>query len=192
MTGASGIQYGLRLLDCLVKAGREIHVMLSAPARVVMGMETDLSLPARNPQAQRFLTDTLTAEPGQIRLFGEQEWTAPAASGSAPSAGMVICPCTSGTLGGVAAGTCRNLIERAAEVTLKEQRKLVLVVRETPLSVIQLENMLKLARAGACILPANPGFYHRPESVAAIVDFIVARVLDQLGVQQAIMPPWGQ
>jgi 4-hydroxy-3-polyprenylbenzoate decarboxylase len=192
MTGASGIQYGLRLLDCLVKAGHEIHLMLSTPARVVIGMETDLSLPSRNAEAQRFLTKELNAEPDQIRLFGEQEWTAPAASGSARTAGMVICPCTSGTLGGVAAGTCRNLIERAAEVMLKEQRKLIIVLRETPLSVIQLENMLKLARAGACILPANPAFYHRPEKLEDIIDFIVARILDQLGIKQEIMPPWGQ
>ncbi len=191
MTGASGADYGLRLLQCLLGAGREVHLMLSGPARVVIGMETDLGLPGRNAEARRFLGERYQAAPGQLSLFGEQEWTAPAASGSATTAGMVICPCTSGTLGGVAAGTCRNLIERAAEVTLKEQRKLVLVLRETPLSVIQIENMLRLARAGACMLPANPGFYQRPQTVAEIVDFVVARVLDQFGIEQALLPRWG-
>lgn len=191
MTGASGAQYGLRLLEWLLCAGIGVHLLLSKPARIVIGMETEVQLPGRSAETARFLAHRFGVEPSLLRLYGLEEWTAPVASGSAPSAGMVVCPCTSGTLAGLAAGTSRNLIERAADVTLKENRKLVLVVRETPFSVIHLENMLRLARAGACILPANPGFYHNPKQVADLVDFIVARILDQLGFSQALLPPWG-
>ncbi len=192
MTGASGAQYGLRLIQCLVGAGRDVYLMLSKPAQIVIGLETELSLPGRDRDIERYLGGLYDARPGQIRVFGREEWTAPVASGSARSAGMVICPCTTGTLASVAAGTSQNLIERAADVTLKEGRKLVLVVRETPFSPIHLENMLRLARAGACVLPANPGFYNRPETVADLVDFVVARILDQLRIDQQLAPRWGQ
>ena len=192
MTGASGAQYGLRLIQCLVGAGRDVYLMLSKPAQIVIGLETELSLPGRDRDIERYLTDLYDARPGQIRMFGREEWTAPVASGSARSSGMVICPCTTGTLGSVAAGTSRNLIERAADVTLKEGRKLVLVVRETPFSPLHLENMLRLARAGVCVLPANPGFYNRPETVLDLVDFVVARILDQLRIEQQLAPRWGQ
>ena len=192
MTGASGAQYGLRLIQCLVGAGRDVYLMLSKPAQIVIGLETELSLPGRDRDMERYLSGLYDARPGQIRVFGREEWTAPVASGSAHSAGMVICPCTTGTLASVAAGTSQNLIERAADVTLKEGRKLVLVVRETPFSSIHLENMLRLARVGACVLPANPGFYNRPETVADLVDFVVARILDQLRIEQQLAPRWGQ
>jgi 4-hydroxy-3-polyprenylbenzoate decarboxylase len=192
MTGASGAQYGLRLIQCLVGAGRDVYLMLSKPAQIVIGLETELSLPGRDRDIERYLTDLYDARPGQIRMFGREEWTAPVASGSARSSGMVICPCTTGTLGSVAAGTSQNLIERAADVTLKEGRKLVLVVRETPFSPLHLENMLRLARAGVCVLPANPGFYNRPETVLDLVDFVVARILDQLRIEQQLAPRWGQ
>jgi len=192
MTGASGAQYGLRLIQCLVGAGRDVYLMLSKPAQIVIGLETELSLPGRDRDIERYLTDLYDARPGQIRVFGREEWTAPVASGSARSSGMVICPCTTGTLGSVAAGTSQNLIERAADVTLKEGRKLVLVVRETPFSPLHLENMLRLARAGVCVLPANPGFYNRPETVLDLVDFVVARILDQLRIEQQLAPRWGQ
>src|SRR5207244_10447629 len=132
------------------------------------------------------------AKEGQIRVFGRDDWFAPVASGSNPADAMVICPCTTGTLAAVAMGLSDNLIERAADVMLKEGRKLVLVPRETPFSVLHLENMLKLARAGAVILPANPGFYNRPKRVEDLVDFIVARILDHRCGQQRLMHRWGE
>jgi len=191
MTGASGACYGLRLLQWLLRAGIPVYLLLSKPAQVVIAMETELKLPGRGAEIARVLTRRFDVEPSLLRLYGEEQWTAPVASGSAASAGMVVCPCTTGTLAGIAAGSSRNLMERAADVTLKEGRKLLLVVRETPFSVIHLENMLRLARAGACILPANPGFYHQPREIGDLVDFIVARILDQLGLSQALVPPWG-
>ncbi len=129
---------------------------------------------------------------GQLRVFGREEWFAPVASGSNPADAMVVCPCTMGTLAAIAQGLSDNLIERAADVMLKEGRKLVLVPRETPFSAIHLENMLKLARLGAVILPANPGFYHQPETVGDLVDYVVARVLDQVGVPHRLMARWGE
>lgn len=192
ITGASGTAYALRLLDCLVEANRDVYLMISQAGQVVLRMETDLDVPNRPQEAERFFTEYFGAEPGQIRVFGRQEWTAPVASGSNPPAAMVICPCTTGTLATVAAGMCNDLIDRAADVILKEGRKLILVVRETPFSIVQLENMLRLARAGALIMPANPGFYNRPESVDDLVDFMVARILDHLGVAHELAPRWGQ
>jgi 4-hydroxy-3-polyprenylbenzoate decarboxylase len=191
MTGASGAQYGLRLLECLLTANQPICLMLSTPARVVVAMETDLKLPSQSAQIQRCLTERYGNHAAQLQVYGKEEWTAPIASGSAPLQAMVVCPCTTGTLAAIACGTSDNLIERAADVTLKEGRKLILVVRETPFSVIHLENMLKLARSGATVLPANPGFYNRPTTVDELVDFVVARVLDQLGVVHSLMPRWG-
>jgi 4-hydroxy-3-polyprenylbenzoate decarboxylase len=191
MTGASGAQYGLRLLECLLSAGRTVYLMISAPGQVVIGMETDLGLPGRSADIQRVLSERYAAAPGQLHVFGRDEWTAPVASGSSAPGAMVICPCTTGTLSAVANGASNNLIERAADVVLKEGRKLVIVPRETPLSAIHLENMLRLARMGVSILPANPGFYHNPKGVDDLVDFVVARILDQLGVAHAISQRWG-
>ncbi len=192
LTGASGIQYGLRLVECLLQAGREVQLLYSQAAQVVAAMEADLELPSRPEEAQRLLCERLGAGSDQLEVFGRQQWTAPVASGSNPPQALVICPCTTGTLASVANGICEDLIDRAADVVLKEGRKLILVVRETPFSAIHLENMLKLSRAGAVILPANPGFYHRPASVEALVDFVVARILDQLGVAQDLLPRWGE
>ena len=191
MTGASGAPYGLRLLERLLHAGRPVHLMLSQPAQVVIGMETDLRLPARPAEQARYLAERYGAAPGQLQVYGERQWTAPMASGSGVDEAMVICPCTTGTLAAVATGQSRSLMERAADVCLKERRRLLLVVRETPFSEIHLENMLRLTRMGAVVLPANPGFYHRPASVDDLVDFVVARVLDQLGIAQDLLPPWG-
>ncbi len=192
LTGASGIQYGLRLVECLLQAGREVQLLYSQAAQVVAAMEADLELPSRPEEAQRLLCERLGAGSDQLEVFGRQQWTAPVASGSNPPQALVICPCTTGTLASVANGICEDLIDRAADVVLKEGRKLILVVRESPFSAIHLENMLKLSRAGAVILPANPGFYHRPASVEALVDFVVARILDQLGVAQDLLPRWGE
>jgi 4-hydroxy-3-polyprenylbenzoate decarboxylase len=191
MTGASGAQYGLRLLECLLGAGREVYLLVSKPAQIVIGLETTLELPARAPDIARLLGRLYGAGPGQLHVLGREEWTAPLASGSGAPRSMVICPCTAATLGAIAAGSGHELIERAADVVLKERGKLILVLRETPLSVIHLENMVRLAQAGAVILPASPGFYHRPARVEDLVDFIVARVLDQLGVEHTLLPRWG-
>lgn len=191
MTGASGIQYALRLIECLIEARAEVYVLMSKPAKIVMGMDTDLSAPARTAELQREFAERYGAAPGQLRAFGQEEWTAPVASGSGVPDAMVVCPCTTGSLAAMAAGTCNNLLERAADVVLKEGRKLVVMPREMPFSAIHLENMLRLSRAGATIMPPNPAFYTRPETVDEMIDFVVARVLDQLGVSQTLMPRWG-
>jgi len=191
-TGASGLPYGLRLLDCLIAAERRVYLIYSTAAQIVAKQECDLTLPSQPREATRFLSDRHGARDGQLTVFGREDWQAPVASGSNPADAMAICPCTVGTLGAIAGGLADNLIERAADVMLKERRPLVLVPRETPLSAIHLENMLKLARAGAVILPPAPGFYGHPQSVADLVDFVVARVLDQLGVPHAFGPRWGE
>lgn len=190
ITGASGAQYGLRLLQCLLEAERTVYLMISVPGQVVIGMETDLRIPGRSREIQHMLSQHFGAKDGQLQVFGQEEWTAPVASGSSVPRAMVICPCTMGTLSSVANGASRNLIERAADVVLKEGRKLVIVPRETPFSAIHLDNMLRLARLGVCILPANPGFYHKPEGIEDLVDFVVARILDQLDIGHAISRRW--
>ncbi len=192
MTGASGAAYGLRLLECLLQADKQVYLMLSSPAQVVIGMETDLTLPGRAAEIQTFLTAHYRARPGQLEVFGNEQWTAPVASGSSAPRAMVVCPCTSGTLSAIARGTSDNLLERAADVVIKEQRRLILVPREMPLSPIHLENMLALARLGVTLLPACPGFYHRPDSIADLVDFVVARILDHLDIEHRLVPRWGE
>jgi flavin prenyltransferase len=192
MTGASGAQYGLRLLQYLLEADIRVSLMLSRPAQVVIGMETDLSLPGRASEIGRFLGGRFGAREGQLRVYDREQWTAPLASGSSPPDAMVICPCTTATLSAVAAGASRSLMERAADVVLKERRPLVLVVRETPFSEVHLENMLKLARMGAVIMPANPAFYHKPRGVDDLVDFMVSRVLDHLRVPNDLIRRWGE
>lgn len=191
MTGASGAVYGLRLLECLVHARQQVYVMLSAPAQVVIGMETDIKLPARPAEIEDVLATRFGAEPGQLTVFGREQWTAPVASGSSAPRAMVVCPCTSGTLAAIAQGSSDDLLERAADVVLKEGRKLILVHREMPLSTIHLENMLRLSRMGVTIMPANPGFYHQPQSIADLVDFVVARILDHLEIDHSFGPRWG-
>lgn len=192
LTGASGAAYGLRLLEELIRAGRRVYLMVSQAGQIVVNMETDLLLPSAPREAETLLAERYGAAAGQLRVFGRNQWSAPVASGSAPLAAMVVCPCTTGTLSAIACGSSADLIERAADVVLKERRRLILVVRETPLSEIHLENMLKLSRMGAVVLPAVPGFYHRPTRVEELVDFVVARVLDQLGVPHRLLPPWGE
>ncbi len=191
MTGASGAVYGLRLLECLLGAGQQVYLMLSGPGQVVIGMETDLKLPGRSAEQEEYLGALYGAQGGQLRVFGREQWTAPVASGSSAPRAMVVCPCTSGTLSSIAHGGSDDLLERAADVVLKEGRKLIIVHREMPLSVIHLENMLKLARMGVTLMPANPGFYHRPAAITDLVDFVVARILDQLDVEHTLVPRWG-
>ena len=191
LTGASGMPYGIRLLESLLQARIRVYLVYSQAAQIVARQEMALSLPGRAKETEAFFTERFSAEPGQLRVFGREEWFAPVASGSNPADAMVICPCTMGTLASVATGLSDNLIERAADVMLKERRPLVLVPRETPLSSIHLRNMLRLSDAGATILPANPGFYHHPKNIDAVVDFVVARILDQLRIDHSLMSRWG-
>lgn len=190
-TGASGLPYGLRLVDCLLAAGCRVWLMYSQAAQIVARQETDLVLPTQPREAQRLLAGRFKDKEGRLTVFACADWNAPPASGSNPPDAYVICPCTMGTLAEVAAGTAKDLITRSADVVLKEGRTLIIVPRETPFSAIHLENMLKLSRAGAVILPPNPGFYHRPADIGGLVDFVVARILDRLNVPHALMPRWG-
>lgn len=192
MTGASGAVYGLRLLECVLKAGISVHLMVSSAAQTVVAMETDLRLPSRARDLQRYLAAHFSVTPELLHCYSGIQWTAPLASGSHRIQTMIVCPCTVGAISAIARGANDNLIERAADVMLKEQRKLILVPREAPFSVIHLENMLALARLGAVILPANPGFYHQPRQIEDLVDFIVARVLDHSGVEHRLLSRWGE
>jgi 4-hydroxy-3-polyprenylbenzoate decarboxylase len=186
ITGASGAPYGVRLLQQLVSAERPVSLIVSSHGLRLLQTETNIKS-----------QDDLRAATGAsgwdewVTTYSNEDRGAPPASGSALSAGMVICPCSMGTLSAISVGASRSLIERAADVALKERRKLVLVPRETPLSAIHLQNMLRLSRAGAVVLPAAPGFYHRPVEISDLVDFVVARVLDQLGVPHQLGKRWG-
>ncbi|MCC4113852.1 UbiX family flavin prenyltransferase [Aromatoleum toluclasticum] len=191
-TGASGMPYGMRLVECLLAAGCTVWLLYSQVAQIVARQEMNLELPSRPAEVEAQLSARFKAAAGQLRVFGREEWFAPLASGSNPADAMVVCPCTMGTLAAIAAGLSQNLIERAADVAIKEGRKLVLVPRETPFSAIHLENMLKLARLGVVILPPSPGFYNHPQTVGEMVDFVVARVLDQIRVPHRLMQRWGE
>ncbi len=192
ITGASGAPYALRLLQCLVAAERTVYVMVSKAAQVVFATESDIKLPGTPQKMQLYLTELFQAKEGQIQVFGREQWFAPVASGSGRNGPMVVCPCSTSTLSAIATGASNTLIERAADVALKEKRPLILVVRETPLSSIHLENMLKLSNLGVTIMPASPGFYHEPKSIEDLVDFMVARILNHLQIEQALMPYWGE
>lgn len=191
LTGASGLPYGLRLIECLLAAGKRVWVLYSQAAQVVARQEMEINLPSRPIEVEAWLTERYPSQPEQLKVFGREEWFAPVASGSNPADAMVICPCSMGTLAAVALGLSDNLIERAADVSIKEGRKLILVPRETPLSAIHLEHMLKLARLGAVILPPSPGFYTHPQTIEDMVDFVVARILDQLDVPHSLIARWG-
>lgn len=192
ITGASGAQYGLRLLECLLAANCKVYLMLSSAAEVVIRTETDLDLPAGFEQQQDFLNEIFAADEDQLQLLAKDDWFSPVASGSSSPSSMVVCPASGGTLSAIAHGASNNLIERAADVALKERRQLILVPREAPYSQIHLENMLKLTQMGAVIIPASPGFYMQPQTINELIDFIVARILDQLGIEQDLMPRWGE
>ena len=183
--------YGLRLLECLIQAQLQVSLRVSQAAHIVAKQELGVTLPARASDLEKQLSMGMGARDGQLRVFGREDWNAPVASGSNPADAMVVCPCSMGTLAAIAHGLSDNLIERAADVMLKENRKLILVPRETPFSTLHLENMLTLSRMNTVILPANPGFYHRPQSIEGVVDFIVARILDQLGIGHTLMARWG-
>ena len=190
LTGASGMPYAITLLQELVKSQEKIYVMISAAANTVIAMETDLNLGSDTKAIEQNLTQYLSAKDGQIEVFSKNQWTAPVASGSNPPRAMVVCPCTMSTLSAIAHGAADNLMHRAADVVIKEQKKLILVPRETPYSAIHLENMLKLSRLGVAIIDANPAFYQNPQSIQDLVNFVVARILDHLEVEHNLMPPW--
>ncbi len=192
LTGASGMGYAMRLLETLLAGGHTVYLVYSQAAQFVARQELDFPLPAKASEARTALIERYRCNPEQLQVFAREDWLAPIASGSGVTDAMVVCPCTMGALSAIANGASENLIERAADVMIKEGRKLILVPRETPLSPIHLENMLKLSRIGVVMLAANPGFYHRPETVQEVVDFIVARILDQLGVEHTLMARWGE
>ncbi|RYU45272.1 UbiX family flavin prenyltransferase [Aliivibrio finisterrensis] len=191
MTGASGAPYGLRLLECLLAADYHVYFLISSAARVVMATEHSLKLPSGPDAMKAALVEHLGCNADNLTVCGKEDWFSPVASGSAAPKQMIVCPCSAGSVASIAHGISDNLIERAADVVLKERGQLILVVRETPFSTLHLENMLKLSQMGATIMPAAPGFYHQPQSIEDLVDFMVARVLDHLGVEQGLVPRWG-
>jgi 4-hydroxy-3-polyprenylbenzoate decarboxylase len=190
MTGASGAAYGLRLMQRLAAGGVHQHVLMSDAARVVLRQEKGVSLPAQPAKAAQTLACALDIPEDAFSFYKLDDWFSPAASGSAGIRQMVIIPCSMGSLARIATGASGNLIERAADVIIKEGKSLILVPRETPLSSIHLEHMLKLSRIGVQIIPAMPGFYRKPRTVDELVDFIVDRVLDHLGIEDRSMARW--
>jgi 4-hydroxy-3-polyprenylbenzoate decarboxylase len=190
ITGASGAIYAARVLEVLRASGREVHLSISPSGRDVIQQELKSDIDLDNFDASRLLPSLPTGH-GALHYFHHQDFMAPMASGSFLTGGMVICPCSGTTLSAVAAGAAGNLIQRAAEVHLKERRKLILVPRETPLSLAHIENMRRVSEAGAIVLPASPGWYHGVSSVNDLVDFVVARICDQLGVEHSLMKRWG-
>ncbi|MCS4533721.1 MULTISPECIES: flavin prenyltransferase UbiX [Neisseria] len=192
LTGASGMPYGIRLLECLLQSGKTVWLLYSQAAQVVAQQEMSLTLPASAAACQTLLCEKFNVRPTQLRVFGKDEWFAPPASGTNPADAMIICPASMGVVAAVAHGTSDHLIERAADVCLKERRPLVIVPREAPLSTLHLENLLKLSRLGAVILPPAAGFYHHPQTIDDLIDFVVARILDQLHIPHTLMPKWGE
>ncbi len=208
ITGASGAIYALRLLDVLRSAGREVHLSISTSGKdvILQELQREIDLQQFDLAALELGNEFANAKApspypipvgegkcgGQVHYFHHQNFLAPMASGSFLTAGMVICPCSGTTLSAVAAGAATNLIQRAAEVHLKERRKLILVPRETPLSLSHIDNMRRVTEAGAIVLPASPGWYHGVRSTADLVDFVVARICDQLGVEHNLMHRWGE
>ena len=192
ITGASGAQYGLRLCQVLLQAGQPVYLMVSKAALMVCALETDYDLPGKPEAIKTYLTKLWGTDPDLLAVFGREEWTAPVASGSGHWRALVVCPCSTGTLSAVATGASNNLIERCADVGLKERRQVLLMLRESPYSRVHIQNMLAATEAGAVIVPASPGFYHKPASVEDMIDFMVARVLNLLGISQTLLPAWGE
>lgn len=220
ITGASGAVYCVRLLEVLLASGRDVDLVISPSGKTVLehelGLKVDLkrfSVETLVPDQSQLASDSrlhmirtvagvstgqsnvlsfVGKEPGTVRYHFYQNFMSPIASGSHVTEGMVVCPCSGSTLSAIASGASNNLIQRAAEVHLKEQRKLVLVPRETPLSLVHIENLRRCAEAGAVLLPAMPGFYHEPKSIQDLVDFVVARICDQLNIPNNLVTRWGE
>jgi 4-hydroxy-3-polyprenylbenzoate decarboxylase len=192
MTGASGAPYGVRLLEVLLRTGRTVHLTLSPAATEVLEQELDRRVRLDHFDLGDLLGEAANlAAPGQVQYHHHRNFQAGIASGSFLTAGMVVCPCSMGTAAAIAHGLSQNLIHRAADVHLKERRRLVLVPRETPLNIVQLRNLTACVEAGAVVLPAMPAFYTRPQSLQDAVDFIVGRICDQLGVEHGLLRRWG-
>jgi flavin prenyltransferase len=189
-TGASGALYGVRLVGCLLSAKQRVLLMISPAARIVLDVEHGIKLPASTEAIQAYLCDYFQCTFEQLQVIDQYQWFSAVASGSSAPKQMVICPCSTNTLAAVAMGTSQQIVDRAAAVVLKEQGQLILVLRETPLHAIHLENMLKLARLGVTIMPAAPGFYHQPKCIEDLIDFMVARIMDHLNLPQDLMLPW--
>ena len=192
ITGASGVQYAVGLLEYLLQDGHKVYLLVTQAAQVVISMETELNWPGGSQALQEYLCQQYSVSDQQLKVYGDKQWASPVASGSSSIDAMVVCPCSMATLSSIAVGASANLMERGADVILKERKKLVLVPRETPFSDIHLENMLKLSRMGAVIMPANPGFYNKPKSLDDLVNFMVARMLDHLDIKQNLQPKWGE
>ncbi|WP_198266130.1 flavin prenyltransferase UbiX [sulfur-oxidizing endosymbiont of Gigantopelta aegis] len=201
VTGASGSPYFIQLLRNLLAAQVSVNLLLSSAAKVVIKTELGLQVPENDADLPAFFVDYFSdviensdvssnLRP-QLNVYGKTDWMSPVASGSNPARTMIVCPCSMGTLSAIAHGASNNLIERAADVILKERRQLILVTREMPLSSIHLENMLKLSQMGVTIMPASPGFYQQPETIADLVNFVVGRILDHLDIKQNLIPRWG-
>jgi flavin prenyltransferase len=191
ITGASGVLYGLRLCEELLAAGHSLDLLISASGFSVLKTETGLDWKGKEDEVSSRVRGHFGVREQQVRYYGEENLLAPIASGSSAPDAMVVCPCSMGTLARIAGGNSGNLLERCADVMVKERRTLVLVPRETPLSEIHLENMLKLARMGVRMVPAMPAFYHAPRSVDDVVNFVVGKVMDALGIAHRLYRPWG-
>jgi 4-hydroxy-3-polyprenylbenzoate decarboxylase len=192
ITGASGSLYAMRLIEILLNSGCTVSVIISKAAQLVMATETEFKIPGQVRGQAEYLREYFKANENQLKVYGREDWMSPWASGSGRNGAMVICPCSTGTLSAVATGASNNLIERAADVALKERRQLILVPRETPFSTLHLQNMLTLSQMGAVILPASPGFYRQPEKIADLIDFVVGRILNQLNIEHDLLPRWGE
>lgn len=190
ITGASGSIYGLRLIEELLAADHQVSVLLTNAGRQVTAFETGLNLADKAAECQVQLQEYFNCA-ARLQYYAIDDFFAPVASGSSAPDAVVICPCSMGTAGRIALGLSDNLLERAADVALKERRQLVLVPRETPFNQIHLKNLLRLAQAGAMILPAMPGFYHHPQTLDDLVAFVVGKVLDTLGIPHQLFKPWG-
>lgn len=191
ISGASGADYALTLLQQLLAAEQKVHLMVSDAGKVVMATEKNLKIPAKPDSVVDCIREAINESAGELRAYSKTDWFSPVASGSSAPAKMVVCPCSTGTLSAIACGASDNLMERAADVIIKEKGQLILVPREMPFSSIHLENMLKLSNIGVTIMPANPGFYHRPEKVQDLVNFVVGRILEHLDIPQTLIKPWG-
>ncbi len=192
MTGASGAPYTLRLMQHCLQNGIRVQFLTSQPGQIVLGMASDLTLSGNMQKMQQHIAEYFDVDTNLISVYAKDQWTAPVASGSSVADAMVVCPCSMGSLASIAVGASENLIHRAADVIIKERKPLILVPRETPFSSIHLENMLKLSNLGVTILPPNPGFYQGVNQVSDLVDFVVARILDQLGIDNQLSPRWGE
>jgi 4-hydroxy-3-polyprenylbenzoate decarboxylase len=192
MTGGSGAAYGFRLLECLLAAQCQVDFLISDAARQVVQMELEIDLPQDIEELSMFLQEKFNTTSEQLHVWDKMNWLSPVASGTSCSRQMVICPASGGTISAIAHGASQNLIERAADVALKEKFPLIIVPREMPLSAIHLENLLKLAQLGVTVMPASPGFYYNPKSIDDLVDFVVGRILQHLGIDQKLVPGWGE